>query len=358
LRRIAKIAAVVLSGSLGMVSLAACGSNSTSSSAPSSSAAAGSSSAAGASLKVGMAYDVGGRGDFSFNDSAAVGLDKAKSEFGLTTKEIQAGTSDSDADRAAKLDQLAANGYTTIVAVGFNYAAAVKTEAAKYPNVHFAIVDDSSNTAANVTNLVFTEEQSSYLAGVAAALKSKTNTVGFIGGVDVPLIHKFQAGFQAGVKSVKPNDKILVKYLTPAGNFAGFSSPNLGLAAAQGQLSQGADVIYAAAGSSGNGSIQAVAAKKGTWAIGVDSDQHNLPGLAKYKDSILTSAVKNVDVAVYDYIKSVKDGAPLTGTQVFSLAKGGVGLATSGGFIDDIKTQLDAATKAITDGTVKVPTTT
>jgi basic membrane protein A len=358
LRRVTKIAAVVLSGSLGMASLAACGSNSTASSSPSgSTSSAGSASAGGgSSIKVGMAFDVGGRGDFSFNDSAGRGLDKAKADFGIQTKELQATPTDSDADRAARLDQLATNGYNPIVAIGFAYSAALKTEAAKFPNIKFAIVDDASNTAANITNLVFTEEQSSYLAGVAAALKSKTNTIGFIGGVDVPLIHKFQAGFQAGIKSVKPNDKILVKYLTPAGNFAGFSSPNLGKAAAQGMLSQNADVIYSAAGSSGNGSIEAVAGKSGTWAIGVDSDQYNLPGLAQYKNSILTSALKNVDVAVYDYIKSVKDGAPLTGTQTFSLAKGGVGLATSGGFIADIKTQLDAATADITSGKVTVPT--
>jgi basic membrane protein A len=157
---------------------------------------------------------------------------------------------------------------------------------------------------------------------------------------------------------VKPADKVLVKYLTPSGNFAGFSSPNLGKAAAEGQLSQGADVIYSAAGSSGNGAIEAIAAKPGAWAIGVDSDQYTQPGLAKYKASILTSAVKNVDIAVYDFIKSVSDGQPLTGTQTFNLAKGGVGLATSGGFIDDIKTQLDAATADITSGKVTVPTTT
>jgi basic membrane protein A len=230
-----------------------------------------------------MAYDVGGRGDFSFNDSAGRGLDKAKTDFGIQTKELQATPTDSDADRASRLDQLAQNGYNPIIAIGFAYSAALKTEAAKYPNIKFAIVDDASNTAANITNLVFTEEQSSYLVGVAAALKSKTNTVGFIGGVDVPLIHKFQAGFQAGVASVKPSDKVLVKYLTPAGNFAGFSSPNLGKAAAQGMLSQGADVIYSAAGSSGNGAIEAVHAQPGAWAIGVDSDQYNLPGLAQYK---------------------------------------------------------------------------
>jgi basic membrane protein A len=357
LRRVTKIAAAVLCGSLGVTALTACGSNSTSSGSAggTSTSSAGSSAAAGG-LKVGMAYDVGGRGDHSFNDSAAAGLDKAVKDFGVQTKELQATNGESDADRAAKLDQLAANGYNPIIAIGFNYAAAVGIEAKKYPNVKFAIVDDSSNNLSNVTNLVFTEEQSSYLVGVAAALKSKTGTVGFIGGVDVPLIHKFQAGFQAGVKSVKPNDKILVKYLTPAGNFAGFSSPNLGQAAAEGQLSQGADVIYAAAGSSGDGAIKAVHTHGNAWSIGVDSDQYNLPGLAAYKSTILTSALKNVDVAVYNYIKSIHDGSPLTGTQRFDLKSGGVGYSTSGGFVNDIKPQLDKATQDITSGKVTVPT--
>ena len=354
MRRVTKLAAALLCGSLGVTALTACGSNTTSSS----STPSGGSSAAAGSLKVGMAYDVGGRGDHSFNDSAAAGLEKSAKDFGVQFKELQAVTGESDADRANKLDSLASNGYNPVIAVGFSYAAAIKTEAAKHPNVKFAIIDDDSNTAANVTNLVFTEEQSSYLVGVAAALKTKTGTVGFIGGVDVPLIHKFQAGFQAGVKSVKPNDKVLVKYLSPAGDFSGFASPNKGKAAAQGMLSQGADVIYAAAGSSGDGSIQAVAAQKGAWAIGVDSDQHNLPALAPYKDSILTSALKNVDVAVYEYIKSIHDGSPLTGTQRFSLAKGGVGYSTSGGFVDDIKAQLDKASQDITSGKVTVPTTT
>ncbi|WP_037605586.1 BMP family lipoprotein [Streptacidiphilus rugosus] len=356
MRRVTKIAAALLCGSLGVTALTACGSNSTSSSSAPSGSSTG--AASSSTIKVGMAYDVGGRGDHSFNDSAAAGLDKAVKDFGVQFKELQAVNGESDADRAAKLDSLAANGYNPIVAIGFNYANAVKTESAKYPNVKFAIVDDASNTATNVTNLVFTEEQSSYLVGVAAALKSKTGTVGFIGGVDVPLIHKFQAGYQAGVKSVKPNDKVIVKYLSPAGDFSGFASPNKGKAAAQGMLSQGADVIYAAAGSSGDGSIQAVAAQKGAWAIGVDSDQHELPALAPYKNSILTSALKNVDVAVYDYIKSIHDGSPLTGTQTFSLAKGGVGYATSGGFVDDIKTQLDQAKADIVSGKVTVPTTT
>ncbi len=122
-------------------------------------------------------------------------------------------------------------------------------------------------------------------------------------------------------------------------------------------LDNGADVIYSAAGSSGNGAIEAVNGKKGAWAIGVDSDQYSIPGLAKYKNSILTSMVKNVDLGVYDFVKSVHGGKPLTGTNSYSLSKDGVSLSTSGGFIDDIQGKLDAAKKKIVDGSVKVKTT-
>jgi basic membrane protein A len=241
------------------------------------------------------------------------------------------------------------------VAVGFSYATSVDKVAAKYPKVSFGLID-SVATAKNVDSITFTEEQGSYLAGVAAALKTKKNHVGFIGGVDTPLIKKFAAGYVQGVKDTKSSVKVDVQYLTHGSDLSGFASPDKGKEAASGQLDNGADVIYTAAGSSGNGAIEAVSGVKGAWAIGVDSDQYNIPGLSKYKNSILTSMVKNVDVGVYDFVKSVHDKKPLTGNQIYSLAKGGVGLATSGGFIDDIQPQLDAAKKKIVDGTVKVKT--
>lgn len=175
--------------------------------------------------------------------------------------------------------------------------------------------------------------------------------------MDVPLIKKFEAGFVQGVKDTKPSDKVDVQYLSHGSDTSGFASPDKGKAAAQGMLDNGADVVYTAAGSSGNGAIEAVAGKKGTWAIGVDSDQYNQASLGKYKASILTSVVKNVDIGVYDLVKSVKDGKPLTGTNSYPLAKDGVSLATSGGFIDDIKAQIDAAKKKIVDGAIKVKTT-
>jgi len=351
-RRVAKLSAACIATAALALTATACGSTSSEKDNSSSSASSG----GGKGIKIGLAYDVGGRGDRSFNDSAARGADKAEKDFGGSIKELTAKNSDTEADREQRLTDLADAGYNPIVAVGFSYATSVDKVAAKYPKVNFGLID-SVATAKNVDSITFTEEQGSYLAGVAAALKTKKNHVGFIGGVDTPLIKKFEAGYVQGVKDTKPSVKVDVQYLTHGSDLSGFSSPDKGKEAASGMLDNGADVVYAAAGSSGNGSIEAVAGTKGAWAIGVDSDQYNIPGLAKYKNSILTSMVKNVDVGVYDFIKSVHDGKPLTGTNNYSLAKGGVGLATSGGFIDDIKTQLDAAKKKIVDGTITVKTT-
>jgi len=350
-RRVAKLSAACIATAALALTATACGSTSSEKDNSSSSASSG----GGKGIKIGLAYDVGGRGDRSFNDSAARGADKAEKDFGGSIKELTAKNSDTEADREQRLTDLADAGYNPIVAVGFSYATSVDKVAAKYPKVNFGLID-SVATAKNVDSITFTEEQGSYLAGVAAALKTKKNHVGFIGGVDTPLIKKFEAGYVQGVKDTKSSVKVDVQYLTHGSDLSGFSSPDKGKEAASGMLDNGADVVYAAAGSSGNGSIEAVNGVKGAWAIGVDSDQYNIPGLAKYKSSILTSMVKNVDVGVYDFIKSVHDGKPLTGNQVYSLAKNGVGLATSGGFIDDIKTQLDAAKKKIVDGTVKVKT--
>ncbi|MDH6140753.1 MULTISPECIES: BMP family lipoprotein [Kitasatospora] len=348
MRRSVKLAAVVLSGSLGIASLAACGAKSTSTS---------SSASGGSGLKVGMAYDVGGRGDQGFNDSAAAGLDRAKADFGITANEAEAKNGESDSDKQNRLEQLVTAGYNPIIAVGFVYQPAVEKVAKEHPNVKFAIIDsDSPTQPSNVTSLEFTEQQSSYLAGIAAALKTQKKQVGFIGGVQSELIKKFEAGYRAGVASVDPNIKVDVTYLTTPPDFTGFSDPAKGKSAAQGQLDKGDDVIYTAAGASGTGAIQAVAAKPGAWAIGVDSDQAKQSALAAYKNSILTSAVKNVDTAVYSYIQSVKNGTPETGVQRFDLKSGGVGLATTGGHIDDIKSKLDAATQQIVSGATQIPT--
>ncbi|MFG3096002.1 BMP family protein [Streptomyces sp. NPDC048202] len=352
MRRVAKLSAACIATAALALSATACGSTSSENDKSSSAGSSGD----GKGVKIGLAFDVGGRGDHSFNDSAARGTDKASKEFGGSVKDLTAKSTDTEADREQRLSDLADAGYNPIVAVGYAYATSVDKVAAKYPKTSFGIVD-SVVKAPNADSITFTEEQGSYLAGVAAALKSKTKHVGFIGGVDVPLIKKFQAGYVQGVKDTDSKIKVDVQYLSHGSDTSGFASPDKGKEAAQGMLDNGADVVYSAAGSSGNGAIEAVNGKKGAWAIGVDSDQYNIPGLAKYKSSILTSVVKNVDVGVYDFIKSVHDGKPLTGNNVYSLAKNGVSLATSGGFIGDIQPKLDAAKKKIVDGSVKVKTT-
>ncbi|MET8611400.1 MULTISPECIES: BMP family lipoprotein [Streptomyces] len=350
MRRVAKLSAACLTTAALALAATACGKTSSddSSSSPSGGGKGG--------VKIGLAYDVGGRGDRSFNDSAARGADKAEKQFGGSIKELTAKTSDTEADREQRLQDLADAGYNPIVAVGYAYAPSVQKIAAKYPKTSFGIVD-SVVDGKNVNSITFTEEQGSYLAGVAAALKTKKNHIGFIGGVDNPLIKKFEAGYVQGVHDTNPKVKVDVQYLSHGQDTSGFSSPDKGQQAAQGMLDNGADVIYTAAGSSGTGAIEAVNGVKGAWAIGVDSDQYSIPGMEKYKNSILTSVVKNVDVGVFDFIQSVKDGKPLAGNNVYSLAKGGVSLSTSGGFIKDIQPKLDAAKQQIVDGKIKVKTT-
>ena len=334
--------------------LAACSSAAPTPAASGSSAPA-SSSAAAPALKVGMAYDVGGRGDQSFNDSAAAGLDKAKSEFGLETKEAAATNGEAESARAERLQQLIDAGYTNIVAVGFAYATAVGKVAKENPDVKFAIVDDASeaSTGANIMNITFAENEGSFLVGAAAALKTKTGTIGFIGGVETDLIKKFAAGYVAGAKAAKPDVKVVSKYLTQPPDFSGFSSVDKGKAAAEGMYQGGADIVYAAAGGSGGGVFTAAKAAK-KLAIGVDSDQA-LTAAADVRSVIMTSMIKRVDVGVYTFIKSIKDGSFKAGNTVFDLKVDGVGYATTGGMIDDIKDKLEAYKADIISGKIVVP---
>ena len=336
---------------LGGMSLAACGSkdNTTPSGGGSTTS----------SLKIGLAYDIGGRGDRSFNDAAAAGLEKAQSEFGLSKEnvnELSARTGETDADRAQRLELLAQGGYNPVLAIGFAYAKALGTVAPKYPNVKFGIVDATVDDVKgpNVSNLIFAEQEGSYLVGAAGALKSTAGHIGFVGGCDVPLIHKFEAGYKAGAKKIKPDIKIDSKYLsTPQQNCSGFNDPAAGKEAAKGMYDAGADVVYQAAGGSGGGVFTA-AKEAGKLAIGVDSDQYNTAG-ADVQSVILTSMIKHVEVAVYTFIEQVKDNQFKSGAQTFDLKVDGVGYATSGGKVDDIKSQLDDLKKQIIDGTITVP---
>ncbi|MFI7588260.1 BMP family protein [Spongisporangium articulatum] len=327
---------------------AACGSSS-------SGGDTGSSSAPASDVKVGLAYDVGGRGDQSFNDSAARGLDKAKSELGITAKELEASNGETDAQKEERLRLLAQGGYNPVIAVGFAYATALGKVADEFPDTKFAIIDDSSLKNTNVTSLVFAEEQGSFLVGVIAANASKSGTIGFIGGVNTPLLQKFQAGYEAGAKAAKPSIKVLSKYLSEPPDFSGFNDPAKGKTTAAGMLDDGADVVYAAAGGSGSGAFEAVAAKK-KWAIGVDSDQY-LTAAASVKQYVLTSMLKQVDVAVFNYIKADVDGSPLTGVQTFDLKADGVGFSESNPAVKDYTTGVEDFEKKITDGSLKVPTT-
>ncbi|MER5600581.1 BMP family ABC transporter substrate-binding protein [Streptomyces sp. NPDC002265] len=307
---------------------------------------------------IGLAYDIGGKGDQSFNDAAFAGFEKAKAEFKIGGQDVEPQDGESDADKTQRLVTLAKAGYNPIIGVGFAYAPAVKEAAAKYPKITFGIIDDATIKSANVADMVFHEEQSSYLAGVAAAKATKKNHIGFIGGVDIPLIHKFEAGFDQGAKSVNPNIKIESQYLTQTPAEGGFSSPDKGENAANGQIEAGADVVYQAAGLSGQGVIKAAAEHK-VWAIGVDSDQYAQGALAKYKDYILGSALKNVGGAVYDLAKSVVEGKPLNGEVRGDLKSGGVGFADSNPkykAMADVVAAVDKAKADIIAGTVTVKT--
>jgi basic membrane protein A len=312
-------------------------------------------------VKVGLAFDIGGRGDKSFNDAAAAGLDKAKAELNVEVKDLEAAANESENDKYERLKLLCTGGYNPVIAVGFVYAGAdAKTgplaKAAKdCPDTKFAIIDDSSVEAPNVAGLVFAEEQGSFLVGAAAALKTKTGTVGFVGGCDVPLIKKFEAGYKAGVEKAKPGTKVLTNYLsTPADKCSGFNDPAKGQTQATGMYDQGADIVYQAAGGSGTGVFKAAKAKN-AMAIGVDSDQYNTAE-ADVKETIITSMLKRVDVAVYEFIKASAAGSFTPGKQVFDLKKDGVGYSTSGGKVDDIKSKLDEYKQQIISGSITVPT--
>ncbi|MET8169561.1 BMP family protein [Streptomyces sp. NPDC057456] len=339
-----------------VVALAAagCGKSSTDSKSSDSESSSGTYSGKG----IGLAYDIGGKGDQSFNDAAYAGFEKAEKEFKIGGQDIEPQDGESDADKVQRLTQLAQAGYNPVIGVGFAYAPAVKEVAAKFPKITFGIIDDEQIQAKNVADMVFHEEQASYLAGVAAAKATKKAHIGFIGGVDIPLIHKFEAGYVQGAKSVDPNIKIESQYLTETAQEGGFSSPDKGKDAASGQIEAGADVIYHAAGLSGQGVITEAAAKK-VWAIGVDSDQYSQSALAAYKDYILGSALKNVGGAVYDLVKSVHAGKPLSGVVRGSLSNDGVGFADSNPkykAMTDVVAAVDKAKKDIIDGKITVNT--
>ena len=357
MRRTTKIAAVAVVASLTLVG---CGKQEDKAGSASSSGSEDvCKTADGSGPKIGLAYDVGGRGDQSFNDSAYVGMSKAVKEFDGTCVEGEAQDGEPESAREDRLRQMADQGATAIIGVGFAYSDAVNAVAPDYPKVNFGVVDgfDPDKTPNdNVAYFSFAANESSFLVGVAAALKTQTHQVGFVGGVHNDLIKSFEAGYTAGVHAVDPNTKVDIAYIEES-DLSGFNDPAGGKTAAAGEYDQGADVVYHASGASGSGVFQAAAeAGDGKWAIGVDSDQY-LTAPADQKSHILTSALKRVDVATYDFIKSVNDGQPDTSYVTYDLKNNGVGYSTSGGFVDDIKSKIDDFATKIKDGQIKVPTT-
>jgi len=305
----------------------------------------------GAGEKIGMVFDVGGKGDKSFNDSAFAGLTAASENMGVEVKELE--PAEDGANREALLRQLAEEDYGLVIGVGFAFAEVMPGVATDFPETEFAIVDSVVEDAPNVTSIVFAEEEGSYLVGAAAAQASKSGTVGFVGGVDTELIQKFEAGFTAGAEAVKPDVSVEVKYISTGDDFSGFADPAAGETTAAGLYEAGADVVYHAAGGSGSGVFKAAAAAD-RLSIGVDANQY-LSVDEEQQACMLTSMIKRVDVSVYETIKNYLGGTKGGEISSFSLENDGIGYATQGGQLVDEK-QIEEFQQQIIDGEITVPT--
>jgi len=315
--------------------------------------------------KVCLVLDIGGLGDQGFNDMAYDGYQKALADFNVEGTFLE--PDEGGENRGELLDLCAADGNDLVIGNGFLFAGAITETAANYPDVNFAITDETFVEGENIRSMVFAEEQGSYLVGVAAALQTESGIVGFVGGVDIPLIHAFEAGFIQGVKSVDPNITIISKYASVPPDFSGFNDPVKGKEIALAMYEEGADVVYHAAGGTGIGVCQATAEHSSAsgekdWCIGVDTDQITTIGSAfpETKEYFLSSMLKQVDVAVYNAIKdtvngefgSGSDGGPNVIRE--NLASGGIDISYTGGYIDGIKDSIEAAREEIISGAVTV----
>jgi basic membrane protein A len=311
---------------------------------------------AAAKKTIGIAYSLGGRDVPGFNQLAYIGvkplLDKDKS---LKLIESQDSPTATDDQRAERLRLMAKRGANPIVVVGFTYATALGKVAKEFPKVQWGIVDDSSVTAPNVQSIVFKEEEGSYLVGLAAAMTTKTGRIGFIGGVNTPLIAKFEAGFIAGAKAINPKIKIQSTYISNFPDFSGFNDPAKGYEAAKGMYENGADVVYAAAGGTGTGMHKAASELK-KWSIGVDADEATYPAHAAYKSTILTSMLKRVDLGTRAFVADALAKKKTAGVKVWGYAQGGVGFTTTGGYLGNDVAVIKTFAAKIKAGTVKVPT--
>ena len=314
-------------------------------------------------VNIGLVYDIGGRGDQSFNDSAYEGIAEAECSLGISFTEA---SPNDDGSNRAELLQLAADSSDLVIGVGFLFAGDAEAVAAVNPDTNFAVVDSAminfdtgGPLADNIAGLTFAEQEGSFLVGAAAALKTGVDKIGFIGGVCCyGGIEPFEAGYIAGAKAVNPNIEILSQYVTDAPDFDGFNAPDRGKEIALAMFEDGADIIYHAAGGTGAGLFQAAlehSESEGSkvWAIGVDSDQYNVVDDA-LKPHVLSSMLKEVGTGIYLAIQSHITDSWSAGQVTYSLENGGVGYATSGGYVDDIVSQLEAFKSQIGNGDIVV----
>lgn len=297
--------------------------------------------------KVAMITDVGGVNDQSFNQSAWEGLKRTKKELGT---KIAYKESKQDADYAPNMETLTDAGFDLIWGIGFLMGDAIKSTAQINPDQKYAIIDFSygPETPKNVSCAVFQEEQPSFLVGYIAGKMTRTNKVGFVGGIKFPLIEKFEYGYMAGVKLANPECDVLRQYAES------FTDAAKGKAIANNMYQQGADIVFHASGGVGDGVIEA-AKEKGKWAIGVDKDQNFLA-----PDNVLTSAMKRVDNAIFDMVKKFTSGEFKGGqTIVYNLSNDGVGIApTSGKHVpEQILSEVDALIKKVKEREIVVPAT-
>jgi len=297
-------------------------------------------------IKPAVIYDLGGKFDKSFNEGVFNGATKFAKDTGVAFRDLEI---QNDAQREQVLRKFAKDGFSPILMPGFAWATALGKIADEFPKTKFGIIDMVVDKP-NVQSIVFKAEEGSFLVGVIAATTSKTGKVGFVGGMDIPLISAFECGYAQGVKHVKDSNTVIANMTgtTPAA----WNDPVKGGELAKAQISQGADIVFAAAGSTGQGVLKA-AADAGKFGIGVDSDQDNL-----YPGKILTSMLKRVDVATYDTFKAAKDGTWKAGVQVFGLKNDGVGYASDEWnktiLTDDAKKAADAAKADIISGKISV----
>ena len=312
-------------------------------------------------IKVGIVFDIGGKNDRSFNAAAWEGVKRAQKDLNIVLRDVEPGnpTSIEPAMRA-----FAEENFDLIIGVGFAQGPIMQKVANDYPDIKFAIVDgvifeaDGKTPKQNVASLVFREHEGSYLVGMIAAAKSKTGKLGFVGGMDIPLIHKFETGYEEGARSVNPNIQVFDNYVGVTDS--AWNNPGKGKELALNQIEKGADVIFTAAGNSGLGAFDAVEqygrdanGQANKFVIGVDSNQNGVkPGF------VLTSMVKRVDNAVYDVVKEVLGGQFRGGFHAFGLDKDGVAYAmdnNNAGLIpEDVLKRVEEAKGKIVAGEIKV----